>query len=364
MFSFVFMLHLINFANVMKQRVIKSKNLEQDLVVSLSECEHDGVFVLTDENTHRTCWPLLKGFRCLANAKEICIKAGDENKTIASITEVWQALSDMGATRHSCLICLGGGMVTDLGGFAAATFKRGINFINIPTTLLAMVDAAVGGKTGINLGGLKNEIGAFSDSRFVILNTQFLQSLDPENLRSGYAEMLKHALLSNDEMWATHVNFNLAAPDLAALNEMVAQSVKTKQHIVKEDPREQGIRKALNLGHTIGHAIESLALKKGRPMLHGYAVAHGLVGELWLSSFCAGFPTDKLHQTTAFIREYYGRPDFTCKDYDELLQLMQHDKKNSNGRVNFTLLSDIGDIKIDQHVGDEDVKNALDFILN
>ena len=168
-------------------------------------------------------------------------------------------------------------MVTDLGGFAASTFKRGINFINIPTTLLAMIDASVGGKTGINFNGLKNEIGVFCDSRFVILDTHFLDSLDTQNIRSGYGEMLKHALISDEKMWAEAVNFNLDMPDLAVLQKMVADSVAVKERIVLADPLEHGIRKALNLGHTVGHAFESWAMQQGTPILHGYAVAYGLV---------------------------------------------------------------------------------------
>ena len=252
-------------------------------------------------------------------------------------------------------------MVTDLGGFAASTFKRGIDFINIPTTLLAMVDASVGGKTGINFGGLKNEIGVFNDAKFVILNTIFLQTLDTENIRAGYAEMLKHGLISNQRMWAELLNYNLAEQHLGRLQEMLQDSVLVKEHVVREDPYEKGLRKALNLGHTIGHALESFFLQSS-PLLHGYAVAYGLVGELYLSTIKAGFPTDKLRQTTQFIREYYGRPAITCDDYEELIRLMLHDKKNTAGIVNFTLLGEVGDIRINQTATEQEIAEALDFI--
>lgn len=346
----------------MNQKVIVSGNLERDLVNAIAEYEHDKIFILTDQTTHDMCLPKLQNFLCLKGAQSIVIKAGDTNKTLDSLAEVWTALSQGGATRHSLMINLGGGMVTDLGGFAASTFKRGIDFINIPTTLLAMVDASVGGKTGINFGGLKNEIGVFSDSKFVIINTQFLDTLDHDNICSGYAEMLKHGLISDNKHWAELVGFNLAQPDLAQLQRMVAESIKVKERIVTEDPHEHGIRKALNLGHTVGHALESFAMKHGRPVLHGYAVAYGMVCELYLSARKTGFPTDKMHQTVRFILDHYGRLPYTCDDYPELLELMRHDKKNTSGIINFTLLGGIGDIRINQTATKEEIEEALDFL--
>ncbi|WP_308239111.1 3-dehydroquinate synthase [uncultured Prevotella sp.] len=346
----------------MNQKVIVSGNLERDLVNAIAECEHDKIFILTDQTTHDMCLPKLQNFLCLKGAQSIVIKAGDTNKTLDSLAEVWTALSQGGATRHSLMINLGGGMVTDLGGFAASTFKRGIDFINIPTTLLAMVDASVGGKTGINFGGLKNEIGVFSDSKFVIINTQFLDTLDHDNICSGYAEMLKHGLISDNKHWAELVGFNLAQPDLAQLQRMVAESIKVKERIVTEDPHEHGIRKALNLGHTMGHALESFAMKHGRPVLHGYAVAYGMVCELYLSARKTDFPTDKMHQTVRFILDHYGRLPYTCDDYPELLELMRHDKKNTSGIINFTLLGGIGDIRINQTATKEEIEEALDFL--
>lgn len=346
----------------MNQKVIVSGNLERDLVNAIAECEHDKIFILTDQTTHDMCLPKLQNFLCLKGAQSIVIKAGDTNKTLDSLAEVWTALSQGGATRHSLMINLGGGMVTDLGGFAASTFKRGIDFINIPTTLLAMVDASVGGKTGINFGGLKNEIGVFSDSKFVIINTQFLDTLDHDNICSGYAEMLKHGLISDNKHWAELVGFNLAQLDLAQLQRMVAESIKVKERIVTEDPHEHGIRKALNLGHTVGHALESFAMKHGRPVLHGYAVAYGMVCELYLSARKTGFPTDKMHQTVRFILDHYDRLPYTCDDYPELLELMRHDKKNTSGIINFTLLGGIGDIRINQTATKEEIEEALDFL--
>ena len=386
----------------MQQQIIISNDIEHDLATAVAESEHDRVFVLTDDTTHECCLPKVAALLAQYDAVPITIAHGDQHKTLAALGDVWTALQQGGATRHSLLINLGGGMITDLGGFAAATFKRGINFINIPTTLLAMVDAAVGGKTGINFGGLKNEIGAFADARFVIINTCFLDTLDAENLCSGYAEMLKHALISDERMWAEHVNFDLSQPDLAELQRMVAESIAVKERIVAEDPHEHGIRKALNFGHTIGHALEEFALQqaggavvstaptnqttggavvstapenkptpgdavvsispKNRPLLHGYAVAFGLIGELYMSARKAGFPTERLHQTARFIRENYAQTEFTCNDYPTLLNLMRHDKKNTSGVINFTLLHNIGNIRINQTATDEEICEALDFI--
>lgn len=349
----------------MQQRVIISQDIEHDLAQAIAETEHDRVFVLTDNITQECCLPKVAVLFAKHNATTITIRHDDTNKTLATLADVWTALQRGGATRHSLLVNLGGGMVTDLGGFAAATFKRGIHFINIPTTLLAMVDAAVGGKTGINFGGLKNEVGAFANARYVIVNTCFLDTLDTANLCSGYAEMLKHSLISNAQMWAEHVNFDILQPDLAELQRMVAASIAVKERIVADDPHEHGIRKALNFGHTIGHALEEFSMQQPTPpgtLLHGYAVAFGLIGELYISARKAGFPTARLHQTARFIRENYGAVAFTCDDYPTLLNLMRHDKKNTADTINFTLLHDIGDIRINQTATDEEIREALDFI--
>ncbi len=263
-----------------KQQVIICDNLNENLSAAIQQCTHDKLFVLTDEHTHPLCLPIISGFDCMKDAIEICIGAEDVNKTLETLAKVWKALGDQGATRHSLLINLGGGMVTDLGGFAASTFKRGIKYINIPTTLLAMVDASVGGKTGINFNGLKNEVGVFSPAEFVLIDTSFLKSLDTYNLLSGYAEMLKHGIISTTDHWAELLNFDMDNIDYTALQALVAQSVQIKENIVEQDPYEKGIRKALNLGHTVGHAFESLALETNHPVLHGYAVAWGIVCEL------------------------------------------------------------------------------------
>ena len=344
----------------MKQRVIISRHLKTELAKAIAECEHDRIFVLVDETTNKLCWSLVKDYLCLKDAQTIVIGATDRHKNLDTLVHVWESLQQGKATRHSLLINLGGGMVTDLGGFAASTYKRGINFINVPTTLLAMVDASVGGKTGINFGGLKNEIGVFNDAEFVLLDTNWLRTLDEKNIRSGYAEMLKHGLIADETMWAELINFNLAQPDLRQLASMLDKNVRIKERIVAEDPHEKGIRKALNLGHTFGHAFESWAMKR-QPVLHGYAVAFGLIAELYLATTRTDFPTERMRQTVNFIRAYYGSLPITCNDYPELIELMHHDKKNRGNEINVTLLDGIGDIRIDQTITEEDIKEALDF---
>ena len=337
-----------------------------DIVPTLDAClrdkKYDRIFLLDDTVTHVHCLPLLSAWVEERGVQVLTMEAGDVAKNLDTLSSIWQQLTEKGASRHSLLINLGGGVVTDLGGFAAATFKRGIDFINIPTTLLSMVDAAVGGKTGINFAGLKNEIGAFRSAVDVIVDTTFLRTLDNENICSGYAEMLKHALLHNAEMWADHLQQDLQHPDYEALGRLVQQSIDVKERIVSQDPHEKGLRKSLNLGHTFGHAFESLALSQGCPVLHGYAVAWGIVCELYLSAVLLGFPTAHLHQTVRFIRETYGHLSFTCKDYDRLLDYIRHDKKNVGGQTNFTLLAGIGQIRLDCHANRDLICEALDFL--
>ena len=345
----------------MKQDVIIADNLERCLAEAVGKVEHDRLFVLTDTTTKQLCWPVVQNYAVMKDAIMITIQPTDEAKTLETLATVWTSLQKGGATRHSLMINLGGGMVTDLGGFAASTFKRGMAYINIPTTLLSQVDASVGGKTGINFGGLKNEIGVFNCANSVILSSTFLRTLDTENMLSGYAEMLKHGLLNSKENWAELLTFDITTPDYATLQNLVAKSVAIKEQIVKEDPTEKGIRKALNLGHTAGHAIESLALKEGRTILHGYAVAWGLLMELYLSARKCGFPAKEMHQMEAYIKEHYGKFLYDCKHYETLYNFMSHDKKNQGGNINFTLLGGIGDIRINQTASQDEIEEMLDY---
>ena len=293
----------------------------------------------------------------------ITIPDGDDHKTLESVMRVWDEMERMGVTRHSLIINLGGGMVTDLGGFAAATFKRGVRFINVPTTLLGAVDAAVGGKTGFNYHELKNEIGAFAPASDVIISTRFFDTLPLDEMKSGFAEVLKHAMLSDRGEFLGLLDHDFAAPiDHDDLLKRLRHSVKVKVDIVTRDPNEQGERQALNLGHTVGHAFESLAMKRGKPVPHGYAVAWGLVAETVLSHLLLKFPSEDVHRLGNFVRDNYPNFPFTCDDYDELLELMAHDKKSRDGTITCTLLATIGDYRMGNTVSRDDVTATLDIL--
>jgi 3-dehydroquinate synthase len=337
--------------------------VKRELSLFLAEPPFDKLFVLADTHTYRLCFPVIQPLSAIEQATSIVIEPGDTNKSIEQLTIVWEKLSNHGASRNSLLINLGGGMITDLGGFAGATFKRGLHTLNIPTTLMASVDAAVGGKTGINFNGLKNEIGAFYIPDCVLIDCVFLQTLDRDNLLSGYAEMIKHGLISSETILNKLLTYNIETKELniCVLNELVKESVSIKENIVTQDPKEMGIRKALNLGHTIGHAFESLSFEKKRPVLHGHAVAAGLVAELYLSYQYCGFSLETLRRTVNFIKAFYPPFLYDCDDYETLYELMTHDKKNQGGKINFTLLSHPGDIRINQALDKEKIFESLDF---
>ncbi|MBD5414921.1 MAG: 3-dehydroquinate synthase [Bacteroides sp.] len=340
------------------QKLIFTNEVDRALANLIEEMKPAGVFFIADSNTR----PIADGLNRFG-ATVIEIAAGDDNKNLTTLSAVWETLSTSGATRRSLLVNIGGGMVTDLGGFAAATFKRGIRFINVATTLLGAVDAAVGGKTGVNFLHFKNEIGAFAPADAVIISTRFFATLPSAELRSGFAEMLKHGLISSQETYRRLLAFDIARADLDALLPLLEENVNVKRTIVELDPREQGIRKALNLGHTAGHAFESLAMERQRPIPHGFAVAHGLLVEMVLSNLLLGFPSEELHRVAALLREAYApAPLLSCSDYDALVELMRHDKKNaSRQQINFTLLRHPGEPVIDSTVNAETIRGALDI---
>lgn len=338
----------------MGQNLIFTNDVQAAIERLTNDSDHNLTVWIADVNTARLM---------PAPAHLITIPDGDENKTLATVTRVWDEMERMGVTRRSLVINLGGGMVTDLGGFVAATFKRGVRFINVPTTLLGAVDAAVGGKTGFNYHGLKNEIGTFAPASDVIISTRFFDTLPVEEMKSGYAEVLKHAMLSNRDEFFRLLDHDFNAPiDHDDMLERLRRSVQVKADIVARDPNEQGERKALNLGHTIGHALESLAMKREKPVPHGYAVAWGLVTETILSYIRLKFPSEDVHRLGHFVRDNYRGFPFTCDDYDELLALMRHDKKSRNGEITCTLLTSIGDYRIDQALTPDDVTAALDIL--
>jgi 3-dehydroquinate synthase len=252
-------------------------------------------------------------------------------------------------------------MLTDLGSFAASTIKRGMDFVNIPTTLLAQVDASVGGKTGFNFNGLKNEVGVINQPNTVLIDTRFLQTIDSRNFISGYAEMIKHGLINSSEHLDEVRNYKLTNPDLDILRGIIARSVAIKDSFVFRDPNERNIRKALNFGHTVGHAFESSALYSGQPILHGFAVAYGMIAELYLSHKVCNLPLEKLNELSDWLISVYGKYTIEESQFEAFYQLMTHDKKNEGKRVNFTLLPAVGEVAIDQNCDKSLIFQALEY---
>lgn len=332
-----------------------------DLNEAIGNVNAENIFILTDDNTQRLCLPEVMKSEKLRGCHTINTPSGDENKNIEAVVKIWQYLSEHGATRKSLMINVGGGMITDLGGFVASTFKRGMRYINVSTSLLGAVDAATGGKTGINFMGLKNEIGVFAPADQVLINIDFFRTLDDKNLRSGFAEMVKHALIDTREEWNEILKFDLENVDFDKLKDLVSRNIQIKERVVEQDPYEANIRKALNLGHTFGHAFESYSYRTKTPVLHGYAVMWGLLCELFLSHVKLNFPKDDLLKLKYLIKEYYGASNIECSDYEALFELMTHDKKNDSKEINFTLLSDVGDIHINQTATKEEIFNCFDF---
>ena len=319
-----------------------------------------GIYILVDENTKKFCLPALLEIENLKNASIIEVQAGEEHKSIETVVRIWSVLTDTGADRHSLLLILGGGVLGDLGGFAASTFKRGIEFINIPTTLLAQLDASIGGKMGFNFKGYKNEIGLFHSPDFVIIYPNFLQTLTQEMLKSGFAEMIKHALISSEEHWSKIKTFDTNAFDISKLEKMISKSIFIKNDFIKNDPKEKNIRKSLNFGHTVGHAFESMALARGKNIQHGYAVAYGMVCEAYLSTKKLKFDIGAMMDFGRYIQENYGKYDFQLADIPALIEYMYHDKKNVNQEINFSLLGTIGSIEVNKFCLHTDIE-ALEF---
>lgn len=345
-----------------EQKLIFTNSVAEAVEAYLAPISPSSVFIVTDSNVSRLVLPqLVAGSPALAAAPVIVTPPGDIHKNIDSLQAIWQALVEGGANRRTVVVNIGGGVITDMGGFAAATFKRGIRFINIPTTLLSAVDAAVGGKTGINFLGFKNEIGSFCNADAVIISTRFFDTLPQSELLSGYAEMIKHSLLAGPGYFNSLLSFDILNPS-SSLLPLLEESVMIKKRIVTADPTEQGLRKALNLGHTPGHAFESWAMAAGHPVPHGYAVAWGLVVDLVLSVMQLGFPSSLLQRLAAFVRDHYGAIGITCNDYLALIDFMRHDKKNVDGTsIRFTLLTAPGEVKLDATATPEQITAALDI---
>jgi 3-dehydroquinate synthase len=326
----------------------------------LQQERYSALFIITDSNTYEYCLPkFLAQLATEIRIEIIEIEPGEENKTIDTCIGVWETLTELGADRKSLIINLGGGMITDLGGFVASTFKRGIDFINVPTSLLAMVDASVGGKTGVDLGSIKNQIGVINNPKAVLADTDFLDTLPAEQMRSGLAEMYKHGLIADKGYWNNFVDLTeLTTDDLA---ELIKKSIEIKNNIVEQDPFEKGLRKVLNFGHTLGHAVESYFLENSykNTMLHGDAVAIGMILESYISLEKGLLSAEEYREIKLVLSSVYGVTDFTGEDVDTIIKLLVHDKKNEFGAVQFVLLENIGKAKIGQAVENKLIINAF-----
>ena len=320
--------------------------------------------ILVDENVF-DLWMehFLTTFDSLNKAEIIQIPAGEENKTIEICSQIWGALTEYEIGRNDLIINIGGGVVTDMGGFIASTFKRGMPFINIPTTLLAQVDASIGGKTGVDFGPHKNQIGVFSDADFVFIDTHYLTTLPVVELESGYAEMLKHGLIAYKNYWTDLRNLDPKKNPEKLLGK-VRTSVSIKRDIVAEDHLETGKRKILNFGHTIGHALEGLCLQKKKTIPHGYGVAWGIIAESYISKELKLISTTEFEDINTSLRSIYPPLDVTIADLPILKKLLMNDKKNSNSTINFSLIKGIGQAIYNQTVADELIDKSFNFILN
>jgi 3-dehydroquinate synthase len=324
----------------------------------ISKHNYSKIFILVDEATNDHCLPkLLPKLELEIPIEIIEIEAGEDMKNISTCVEIWSILSELGADRKSAVLNLGGGVITDIGGFVASTFKRGIDFINIPTTLLGMVDASIGGKNGVDLGTLKNQIGVINAPKLVVIDTDYLETLPQNQMKSGLAEMLKHGLIYDKKYWNQFKN--LKELNFDDLDQLIYRSIEIKNEIVLQDPTENGIRKALNFGHTLGHAIESHFLETEKPLLHGEAIAIGMIVESYISKEKKLITEEEYIEIKSALLAIFEKQIFTQNDIDSIVNLLIHDKKNEYGKVQFALIENIGTIILNQYADNEVIINGF-----
>ncbi|MGI4022134.1 MAG: 3-dehydroquinate synthase [Janthinobacterium lividum] len=327
----------------------------------LQEKNYSKIFFLVDENSEKYCLPLLIENLEITDYDLIEVTSGEENKNIDFCIGIWRMLIDFGADRNSLLINVGGGVITDMGGFAASTFKRGIDFVQVPTTLLSQVDASVGGKTGIDMDHLKNIIGTFAQPKAVFINTNFLKTLPQRQLVSGFAEMLKHGLIADRNYFYL---LKEASPE-NIVPALIRHSVELKNNVVLQDPEEKGLRKILNFGHTVGHAVESFSLQEGQsPLSHGEAIAIGMICEAYLSTQKTGLSAAELEEIVTTFNQFYEKYTIKEASVPALIELMKSDKKNTSGQINCSLLTQIGQCTIDNFCNEDELCESLFFYLN
>lgn len=327
---------------------------EQEQVVAVADC------AVINNEVWRTSF---------AGLPVLALEIDEAHKSLETVQHIWDFFFAQNLTRRGLVVCIGGGVLTDIAGFAAATYKRGIDYMAVPTTLLAMVDASSGGKTGINYHGLKNSIGAFAAPIETLIYPAWLQTLPAQEMLSGFGEMLKTGLIHSESLWDALLQYDLDAMDIKELTPLIEACVAVKEDIVKQDPKEDNLRKVLNFGHTFGHALEEISIvnrqSSNSQFLHGYAVVYGMIAELYLSVTRLGCPKEPLQQLTHVMLHYYGKPECKCSDRERLIALMQADKKNERtADINCTLLKAVGSPVINQVITPDDAVEALDYLFS
>lgn len=341
---------------MLPDNILLSDNLSDDLRNFFEQKKYSNVSVLVDENTMDYCYPMIQP--ALPDHFIIQVKSGEREKNISTSIKIWEAMTDHALDRHACLVVLGGGVLGDMGGFCAGTYKRGIDFVLVPTTLLAQVDSSIGGKLGVDFNHFKNHIGIFQKPVLTLLNEDFLHTLPEPELRSGFAEIIKHTLISDQHMW-----LEIASKGLFDQNwkKLIRHSVEFKARITTEDPHEKGLRKILNAGHTIGHALESYLLPTPSRILHGEAIAVGLIAEGYIAQNQGLLSREELERIYTFILSIYGKVEITNDALDAIAKLTLQDKKNKGSKILCVLLDGIGAAKWDCEISLDSVKEALSF---
>jgi len=327
----------------------------------LANSNYSEIVVLVDENTQKFCLPLISEY--IGNHTTISVKSGEESKSIHTCLDIWKQLSDKAIDRKALIINLGGGVICDMGGFIAATYKRGIDFVNIPTTLLAMCDASIGGKLGVNLDGIKNAVGLFKNPKAIVLYTNFLKTLPERHFMSGYAEIIKHALIGDKRVFKELLESEDIKSDI---EKFISRSIRTKNRIVNLDIFEQGIRKSLNFGHTVGHALETFFLVNfpGQPVHHGEAIAAGMIAESYISWKKKYLEEAELQQISRYILKEFPKLIFSNTNFKELISYTLKDKKNEHQQRLFTLIDGIGQFRINEIISEDEIRQSLEYYIS